>query len=747
MAMKIQNQKSNWIIDSREKIFILLILFVVWLLVGFFKLNIYNKDTNFLQTDGFLLFRTESALRFRYAEMVAENGKIPKIDYDIQHPEGLEVYKHLCLTPEIVIGKLYRFLPLKRIPFHIFGIFFMFFFSSLSIFPLFFLTRHFSGNNLGALIATVFYITGISSFYRTVTLGFVQEDFALPLIFTSLYFFLHSLDENRILWAVLSGFSLSISLTSWHFAQFYFLIFLIFIIFEFILRPDSALLIRNFSVIVGFNILAGIFNPMLRAKAFLFSPPMLVSYVILFVNLFDRLKVPRLKFQKIFLFVGLSLILVLITSPYISSHRQDYAHVYLSVFQRIKYFGTKPSLVETVREIPFDVKVLWHGEFESPQKKSMMVNFLGILIAASYGIFESIRRLFRRRISISEEGLLFLVLAFGGAYFLFQRMGVFLIFFLSVFVGRVIGKFSSRYFPLILLVLGLSFYYQISNTILFVDSSRRKIDSSREEIIQVIKKYTQPKSVILADIPISGEFLTYAKRPIVLHCLFESKHIRDKTKEFYSALFGEEDKFYSFCQKHKVDYIIYYWMLLLDKTKYSVRYLVDMLKVRKNSAAYLFHFEPEELKHFSLVYENVEYRVYKVRDTEERVKQPIFRQVSFFNKDFFLKRREGCVFFDDEFDDSGVAKVWTIQYIMNRAQAYEQKGKYEAALSAYKEVISIAPEVSQAYLELGNLLFSLGRVKEAIQIFEKALEVDPQNQSIRNVLRQIKIKDKGIQNH
>ena len=54
--------------------------------------------------------------------------------------------------------------------------------------------------------------------------------------------------------------------------------------------------------------------------------------------------------------------------------------------------------------------------------------------------------------------------------------------------------------------------------------------------------------------------------------------------------------------------------------------------------------------------------------------------------------------------------------------AHMRQGNYEAALQAYEEAIEISPRYLDAYTNLGNCLFTLGRLQEAHDILKKGAE-------------------------
>lgn len=59
------------------------------------------------------------------------------------------------------------------------------------------------------------------------------------------------------------------------------------------------------------------------------------------------------------------------------------------------------------------------------------------------------------------------------------------------------------------------------------------------------------------------------------------------------------------------------------------------------------------------------------------------------------------------------------------AAAYSQIGQHDNAVSDAREAISVNPSFSKAYSRLGHALFSTGQYAEAVEAYEKGLELDP----------------------
>ncbi len=60
-----------------------------------------------------------------------------------------------------------------------------------------------------------------------------------------------------------------------------------------------------------------------------------------------------------------------------------------------------------------------------------------------------------------------------------------------------------------------------------------------------------------------------------------------------------------------------------------------------------------------------------------------------------------------------------------QAREMESHGGYSEALSKLKKVLMIAPHFARACEEMGNCFFMLGRYREALAAYNKAIVMDP----------------------
>jgi tetratricopeptide (TPR) repeat protein len=74
---------------------------------------------------------------------------------------------------------------------------------------------------------------------------------------------------------------------------------------------------------------------------------------------------------------------------------------------------------------------------------------------------------------------------------------------------------------------------------------------------------------------------------------------------------------------------------------------------------------------------------------------------------------------------------------MKRAQMAYNDGLYEDAENHFRGAISADPGYAKAYVYLGHTLYKLRRGHEAIQAWEKAIEVDPKSSAAENARRKL----------
>ncbi|MEW6558392.1 MAG: STT3 domain-containing protein [Elusimicrobiota bacterium] len=405
-----------------SKWFAIIIVVAVYFAISFYKVYLTKNLPQYDSKDDTDFYWTEEAFQYRYAKMVANGEKISEIDYKAQYPEGVYVYKDLTIFMEKIHGIIYRiFLKNTGMSFSQFLIYFVSFFSSISIIAVFFITKELWNNHLAGLMSSAFYSISLATITRTIG-AYEYENFALPFIFFSLYFFLKSINSKSNFYLIGSAVCLSVALISWHFTRFYFLLFTIIVTALFFLYyPNIVSLVKSFVFIVIFCIITGIINPVLQTTSFLLSPAMLISYGLIVTYIFRHYIYFNRKLM--FLFFAFVVITAVIVSN-IFLEQKGYSHVYDLFIYKTLNFLKKPELPS---QLPYSARFLWIEAFNSTALLRIIYFFLIVLLFALPGLFKSVKDIIKQKLTLDKTMFLFLAISWGLLYLYVERLVVFFI--------------------------------------------------------------------------------------------------------------------------------------------------------------------------------------------------------------------------------------------------------------------------------------------------------------------------------
>lgn len=672
-----------------KKIVLITILLCVYSLAVFTRIGVCR---HFMKVHSpFLPFTGESALLYRYAEMAAENKRIPELDVSAQYPEGLFPKQDLSLGFEFAAGSIYRLFFKERMEFHSFIRYFTPFFFCTGVFALFLITMQLTRGTphtlhtkvVGAITGALFYAVSLPAVIRATGQEISRENYCLPLIFFHIYFLIKYMRDRKISSSVPAGLLLFVSLVLWEGAQVYFYILVLFMTLSFVFEREDFRWLPGFTVITGFALLAGMSIPYLRNHFFMASFPALVSYALVACGYLVK-KIPCLKHRnrKTLLLISLILILILTVHSF-SEYAETYSHMRSLLWYKLRFLNQKPYNPSL---LPLDVRILWTPALTSPSASSIVFHFSTLLILSIFSVFPVIIRSFKQKIQPDEEFLLVNLLMFFLLYIMFRRMEVFLVFFMCVFIGKWVStltQYPKRKAAAVYCLIFLCILFEGSKVAANVDSIGRPVDyNAAKNLISWIKEETPQESVILSHFNLSPPILLYTGRKIVLHPKFELPAVREKVNEYLFALFDHsEEKFYSFCQKVSADFFIFPRGTFSTTSRYSWRYMTATPRSDRDCNAYLFEFRPRKLKKFGLEYDNGRYMVY-------RIYQPDVLR----NAESHLKK--GTV--------------------------YLERQLYRKAIDEYIESIRVYPQDARAYKRMGTAYYLCGDEEKAREFWNLA---------------------------
>jgi tetratricopeptide (TPR) repeat protein len=237
------------------------------------------------------------------------------------------------------------------------------------------------------------------------------------------------------------------------------------------------------------------------------------------------------------------------------------------------------------------------------------------------------------------------------------------------------------------------------------------------DLVKYLTKRTSVSDPMLAVPTVSPLLVAFAGRTTVLTSGVYTAGMAQRVTDYTTALYGHEDELYAICKDRGIRYVLYTIDLALDTSKYSPRYGAGLRVVSEGSLVYGMHFEPEALRHFNLVYENDNYRVFRVTEDME----PVFLTAHppVYDKDTL--RRYGGDY--ERFHAAIVDALLTYQLALD-AQA---QGNDPEAVRRFRYCLGIAPRYTDAWLGAGDSLFRMGDIEAANAAYGRALESSPDN--------------------
>ena len=612
----------------------IIFLCLLFQFMGKAKFITLSHVQTFNPTNDTALFWTENAFHYRYAKMAAEGAGIPAIDPKMQYPEGMHVLRDEMPMMERFVGYAYRRFASPAIPFHVFLLLLACFYSSAVLFPAFLLSSAAWKTPLAGVFTILLY-SFTYSFLGSVVLGsFIRQDFVLPFLFMGTVAQCAGIEKRNLWLSVAAGLLLVFSFVSWHMTQFYYLVFLAGLILLYFLQRDvRAPIFHSVSLTTALLLVASaIFLP-LRASLFPLSLLMLAGYALIAQHLVFRNR-DAAGWKRLGLFL---LFLGGLTAGVLwlaGEHYGQYSHVYRLIIDKLKFLGVKPA---DPARMSFESRIMWTSSFLSPGLRLMFSLFGAAWIAGAAGAAVIVYRAVRARtIPVTSFLLLWMGAAFVALFALIQRMDVFAVFYLCVIAGAIVpgNIFTKKGMALLaILCVLIGFNHRHVGRLYMVGMTPPQ--EPVKAALQFIRENTDRSDVILASFPFSPVICAFTDRPVVIHSKFENREVREKVREFYTALYRPEDDLHAFCRKYNVRYFVYEPSMVLDTGTESMRYIADRLNLEQNTSAVLMQFMPAALQHFQLVYQSPNYRVYRVLSPEENPTPPDFPALPIYDSHAF----------------------------------------------------------------------------------------------------------------
>jgi len=594
-------------------------------------------------------FLMESALQYRLTRMVAESGRLPTRDPDVQVPEGISIRETYSVGAEYVYTWLARLLPREwtfesRIRWVSAGLFCL----AVPFIAFQVVVRH--GSWLGGLTAGGVLAVSPAFAVRSSGLELSRENLALPLF----CFFLlaeamwrsrRSVWGRRV-WILAGAGALAVAQCVWDLTQYGTALWALWMWTGMMIgedeKADSGMPLY---VVTAGQLIAALWNPYLQAHGFLFSPVMglLLSGCVARVFKGRVQGGWRLAGAGVVLVLGWSLLGVLFV--------ENYSHFADLVWAKIRYLNQKPA---DPGGLSYAQRIMWTPALNSSTWTLTKAYFPASLIACGVAMLMLLWG--RKRGMVSMPTGMVYAAATLPVYVLFFRFHVFLIVFVAMTAGaaislcsRVANRWARLVLPLTLfpLLTGVETYHLL----FFEPESAANARTEQQDLMRALQqmgvKFETPRGnrwgrpgvsysevealtgimkslsgqgPVLAGFGLSGTLLTETGHPILLHPKFETPGIRERVREFYEHLFLHSEKeLRDWAVAHGAEWYIHGRGSLADTgdTRNAPRYMVDALEPPPSAAVHLLENDPERAYWFRPVASTRMYRVYRIITPED----------------------------------------------------------------------------------------------------------------------------------
>jgi tetratricopeptide (TPR) repeat protein len=305
-------------------------------------------------------------------------------------------------------------------------------------------------------------------------------------------------------------------------------------------------------------------------------------------------------------------------------------------------------------------------------------------------------------------------------------MSVFAVFFWVLSMGALFHVVKPRFKLGLYAALGICFLTQCYLLPSFKLLAFRPNQADLKGLTHFLAAETDPNAAVLTAFELGPAVAAYTGHPVILHSKFESKPLRDKIKRVYTALYQPEEQFYGLCRTLAAGLFVYQTNMVLDGAPGSLRYVVGAIPLRANSAAFSFHFAPERLQHFSLVYQNGTYRVFEI-DSRKTHAVTALPYHPVYDLSVFLENNDLAAVIDDAQLQAGLTKLSRAETHLNLAQGFSRSADYDPAILEFERALDLDPANGQAVSGLVLAINNAGRYDRlTIDLLQKAVAMDPQ---------------------
>lgn len=597
-------------------------------------------------------FWSERAFHYRTVLMFATDGARRPADlaHDTaqQYPEGVNAWREYTLFMEPLYGALYRLFGDRSRPVVEFLLGLVPLVHVLLFLPLYAAARLLGVGRLAAVGTVAAYASCRLGFARLAGSLLLKEDLALLLLLCFVAAHLWAWRRGGYGRLALAAALLAALLASWHLSQFLVAVVLGAAAWARAAAGASATWTTGWRLPVAYLIGGAVAaaTPSLAERSFWAAPPFLLLVAWAAAEALPR-RWPALgaTARARFAVLGGGFLALLAVAALNRSYAGDYGHVGGLLVSKLAHGLRQPA---DPGALPFAARVFWTSPFHTPDLAEVWrgVGLMLPLLVVGVG-WAAVRAWRPRGIDPATRAVLATVPLFAALWVLAARLGVVFLPFGVIAAALAAQAWGNRLasvrrgaaLPAGMVAASLFVVAALNVPVNLGDDVRIARDvrsgrpaaigasdddraAARAELFDWIRRNTRgaggpgggPPAAFLADIGLSPQLLLYCDRPVVLNSQFENAPVRTRYERYLTALFaGDEQPLHDLAREVRADYLVVDRDQATGAGRGSLPYQAGVAgSLALGTTAARLHFAPESLRHFTPVYGNDVFRVYRV---------------------------------------------------------------------------------------------------------------------------------------
>jgi tetratricopeptide (TPR) repeat protein len=243
------------------------------------------------------------------------------------------------------------------------------------------------------------------------------------------------------------------------------------------------------------------------------------------------------------------------------------------------------------------------------------------------------------------------------------------------------------------------------------------LGNADQDLVRHLVSRTSVADLFMAPPRIASLMATFAGRKMVVVPGIGTAEASERQQAVMRGFYEDEDRFYRLCRESGVTHVVYSIDVVLDTSSESVRYGAGVRYLPEEAVAWEMHFKPAALRYFTLVFENDNYRLFRVADVAEPFfltdHPPVYQET-------LLRRHGGDL-------DSFYAQVVDVLLTYATARRAQDRGNDRDAIRRLRYCVERVPEFTRAWIGVGDSMLRLNEIEASNAAYARALKLAPDN--------------------